>query len=204
MRSVTAPGGNGGGYGHTAGSGGRVWRADPAGRKSLRRTGVAAAASDDEQQIRRVSVTPEPPQPTPDAGPARLRAPPAPRAAALAPGGRDAMSHGATHSPVPAAGARPGPEGMRDRGMWAVGWRRSRTGESRAASWPRLSLAFSGPSQGMGRAERDLWGAGCWRGVCSPEALPLLCWGAWGAGWERVSRVTVTGLHVGPLNRRES
>lgn len=37
-----------------AGSGGRLWRADSAKRKSLRWTGVAAA-SDDEQQIRRVS-----------------------------------------------------------------------------------------------------------------------------------------------------
>lgn len=85
--------------------------------------------------------------------------PPAPPAAAPAPGGRDAMSHGATHSTVPAAGARPGPEGTRGREVWAVGWWQSRTGESRGASWPRLSLAFSGPLQGMGRAERHV---GCW------------------------------------------
>lgn len=159
MRSFSAPGRNAGGYSGAAGSGGRVLLADPAGRKSLRRTGVAAAASDDEQQIRRVSVTPSPPGPTPGAGLARPRAPPAPPAAALAPSGRDAMSHGATHSPVPAAGARPGPEGTRGREVWTVGWWQSRTGELRVSSWPRLSLAFSGPSQGMGWAERPV---GCW------------------------------------------
>lgn len=149
----------------SGGKRGRLWRSRRKRRKGLAggpsRAEVAEANGGGGGSERRwtTNSTREchpraPPRPTPGAGPARPRAPPLPPAAAPAPGGRDAMSHGTTHSPVLAAGARPGPEGTRDREVWAVGRRQSRTGESRgrlvAPLVSRLFWPFAGSGAGRG------------------------------------------------------
>lgn len=175
---------------------------DPAGRKSLRRTGVAAAASDDEQQIRRVSVTPEPPPTDPRCGACTAPSPAA--ASRRCPGAGRARRDESRDYAQPRACSR-GPAWPRgDAGPRGVGGgtatvpHRGVAGPPRGpaclSSFPALLREWSG--------QREPWGAACWRGVCSPEALPLLCRGAWGAGWARVSRGAVTGVHVGPLNSR--
>lgn len=119
--------------------------------------------------------------------------------------------------PGPARVLLPDPEGVRARGVGAVVRRHNPLlvagHPSRCTAVGRAGRPGSrGPPYGPAsrssflvlRREwggwRDLWGAGRWRGVCSPEGLSLLCLGAWGAGWERVSKVTVTGLRVHQLS----
>lgn len=185
-----------GGCGRAAGSGGRLWRADSAERKSLRWTEVAAA-SDDEQQIRRVSRRRGPPRhhrspPRRCWGAARPRFPPgAPRRRLGAARARRDESRGRAQprssSPSPARLLLPGPEGMRPRGR--------RSGGTNLCSWrgvPHRAPPAGGGGEGRGppfdpasrssfpafRREwggrRDLRGAGRWRGVCWPEGLLLL------------------------------